>query len=245
MLIASDTGGASDTGDDEVVWAEFWNQQSEDVFACGTHNQGCYGKMKGTIGCSSSNRSRNTLLWSSDCRFVGQYGGKKELTRFWNQISGAVLACIGTTRNAMVKMEVTTGFNSSNWSRNHLKRLSNCRLEGCYGGKKWWLQNFENRKIGSVSPCTASTKGARVKQRVQLDSAHWTGLGKVGHRVSDSSSDVWKAGEEVLAKFWELERRKHLWLWSSNQLCYDRTETTSGFSSLNRYRGHFSQDFWL
>ena len=33
------------------------------------------------------------------------------------------------------KMNVTTGFNSSNWSRNRLERLSNCRFQ-LYSGER-------------------------------------------------------------------------------------------------------------
>ena len=60
---------------------------------------------------------------------------------------------------------------------------------------KFGGRNSENRKIGNVSACAATTTGPSDKQRLQLDSARQIGLGNTSHDFSDCSSEVQEGGE--------------------------------------------------
>ena len=174
-----------------------------------------------------------------------KYGGNKS---YWRNFDISFWGCACLYRynqQCYRKTKVATGFSSSKWSRNHLNRLSNFRLEGYYRGKKWCWGNFENLKIGSVFACTARTHGDRVKQRAQLDSARWIGLGTAIHGVFDRCGDVWTTGEKVPGQFRKLKILALLWLWTHNQLSYDRRECTTRFSLWNMPREHLSRTFWL
>jgi len=72
-------------------------------------------------------------------------------------------------------MDATTRFNSSNWSRIHLEKLSNCSLKVHYGGGKryWW--NFQYRNLGGFPSNDARTSNAMAKWMVPLDSAREIG----------------------------------------------------------------------
>ena len=93
------------------------------------------------------------------------------------------------------KMEVTTGFRSSNRFRNHLDGLSNGRLKWNYGGTNTCWRNFENRRFQYVSTNGATTSNAMTKRRLPLDSARQIGLRNTPHEFSDSSGDVSRGGE--------------------------------------------------
>ena len=59
--------------------------------------------------------------------------------------------------------------------------------------KKCW-QNSENRKIGNVFDCGATTSGAMTKWMVPLDSVRQIGLGSISHKFSDCSGDGFGQG---------------------------------------------------
>ena len=59
-----------------------------------------------------------------------------------------------------------------------------------FGGRK-----SENRKIGNVSACAATTTGPSDKRRPQLDSARQIDLGSTSHDFSDCSSELQEGGE--------------------------------------------------
>ena len=65
-------------------------------------------------------------------------------------------------------------------------------------------QNSENRKIGNVSACTATTTGPSDKRRPQLDSARQIGLGSTSHDFSDCSGELQEGGEVCWAEFFML-----------------------------------------
>ena len=69
--------------------------------------------------------------------------------------------------------------------------------------KKSW-RNSENRKIGTVFACGATTSNAEIKRRTPLDSARQIGLGSTSHDFFNSSGDGWEGGELVGAEFFLL-----------------------------------------
>jgi len=65
------------------------------------------------------------------------------------------------------------GFSALNRSRDHLPRNSDC------SSKRWWWggrKYSESSKIDADLHCSATTRSAMDKWRLQADSAHQTGL---------------------------------------------------------------------
>ena len=60
---------------------------------------------------------------------------------------------------------------------------------------KFGGRNSENRKIGNVSACAATTMRPSDRQRPQLDSTRQIGIGSTSHDFSDCSSELQEGGE--------------------------------------------------
>ena len=68
-------------------------------------------------------------------------------------------------------------------------------------GVKFDGRNSENRKIGNVFVCAATTSDAGIKWRLPLDSARQLGLGSTSHDFSDYSGELQEVGEVWWAEF--------------------------------------------
>ena len=135
------------------------------------------------------------------------YGGRKGTGGILKSVFWSCSCLYRHNQQCYGKMEITTGFSSSNWSRNRLNRLSNCRLEGYYGGKKWCWRNFENQSLEMFFGCIVTTSSAMNNWRLPLGSAHWIGLEIPFHQVFDLSSGLSYGGEDgdpEMLKIWRL-----------------------------------------
>ena len=69
---------------------------------------------------------------------------------------------------------------------------------------KFVRRNSENRKIGNVSACAATTSDPGIKWRPPLDSARQIGLGSTSHDFSDCNGELQEGGEVCWAEFFML-----------------------------------------
>jgi hypothetical protein len=103
------------------------------------------------------------------------------------------------------------------------------------GVAKLWAEFF-TCGIGDVFACSSTAKGAMDKRRQQRDSSHQIVPEIPLHGILMVVVTCCTGGECAWAEFFTLRNWRCFCLWVSNQRCYDKTETTAGFSALNRSR---------
>ena len=129
---------------------------------------------------------------------------KHLLAEFWKSEFLSCTCMQSHNQQCYDKTEATTGFTTSNRSRNHVDGLANDRLKWNYGGQNTCGRNFENRNSWAVLACGATTRDGMTKRRQPLDSARQIGLETT---LMDFLMVGWTGcteGRIDLAEFWEL-----------------------------------------